>query len=68
VICWKRTGIHSDASPLVRLPGAEGTRNRLPPPRHGNNIIYVDREYDIVIAARWMKTFARLDGMVKALK
>lgn len=35
---------------------------------NGNNIIYVDREHDIVIVARWMNNTRTLDGMVKLLK
>jgi CubicO group peptidase (beta-lactamase class C family) len=35
---------------------------------NGNNIIYVDRENDIVIVARWMNNTRTLDAMVKALR
>jgi CubicO group peptidase (beta-lactamase class C family) len=34
---------------------------------NGNNVIYVDREHDLVIVARWMNNLRAMDGMVKAL-
>lgn len=34
---------------------------------NGANIIYVDREHDLVIVARWMNSLRTMDGMVKVL-
>jgi CubicO group peptidase (beta-lactamase class C family) len=34
---------------------------------NGNNVIYVDRENDIVIVARWMNNLRTLDGIVALL-
>ncbi|MFI5309881.1 MAG: serine hydrolase domain-containing protein [Gemmatimonadales bacterium] len=35
---------------------------------NGNNVIYVDRENDLVIVARWMNNLRAMDAMVKALR
>ena len=34
---------------------------------NGNNVIYVDRENDLVIVARWMNNLRSMDAMVKLL-
>lgn len=35
---------------------------------NGNNIIYVDREHEILIVARWMKDLRALDAMIRSLR
>ena len=65
-----RQGRGSAAAPYYRAANAWQHRTPESAFYHlgdGNNIIYVDREHDLVIVARWMNNLRTMDAMVKLL-